>query len=556
MPNTRRSRSCCASWIWVAVAASFAWFRCEPGSPEGRDAAVPGALAEVAVPATPPTRAPGAVPISPRADAPRAMRVERRVVPLDAKDAPNVVLIVVDTMRTDFTSLFPDGYSATTPFLAELAQKGVVFKNAYSTSSWTVPAMYSLMTGLYPSQHGMTAGYFAREKVVDQAVLPQAAYTLAEQLHDLDYDTYGVCTNQHLAAKYGMGQGFDRYVGDTFLKLPFPALAVESLAPEILASPRRFLWLHYFDPHHPYIAQLPWFDEWNRSGFADFSAVSIDALSRFYRVRHGLAPGAPLPANLLVPLVRRAVALRWGHPKNFFASMPPGDVPPAAGTPEARYLDFMKAAYASEVRAADESIREVASRLRFDDDDLVIVVSDHGEELMEHGGIGHRWLASVSQELIHVPLLIKFPGNAGAGRVIDAPVSLVDIVPTIRAALGQPPLEELPGVDLAQMLGRGAPEERELFCELVEPGVKIHCAVAYPWKLVLSEAGGAARLYDLSRDPGEETDLAAARPEIVGRLTAALAVSSGKDGPLWPKPGSASLSADELTRLRGLGYLD
>jgi arylsulfatase A-like enzyme len=524
----------------VAFAVSLG---CDPPVP--REAAIEAKDTPAVVDAPAPLRTP---------PAPRAQRAKPDLLPVDG-DAPNVVLIVVDTMRTDVTSLFPDGYDAT-PFLAELAEKGVVFRNAYSTSSWTVPAMYSLMTGLYPSQHGMTAGYFAGEKVVDQAVLPQAAYTLAEQLRDLEYDTFGVCTNQHLAAKYGMGQGFDRYVGDTFLKLPFPDLAVESLAPEILASPRYFLWLHYFDPHHPYGANLPWFDEWNRSGFADFQAISLDALSRFYRGRHGLGPEDQLPVNVLVPLMRRAVAIRWGHPKNFFASMPPGDGPPAAGTTEARYLDFLKAAYASEVRKADESIRSVAGELRFDDDDLVIVVSDHGEELMEHGEIGHRWLGSVSQELIRVPLLIKFPGNRGAGRVIDAPVSLVDLVPTIRAALGQPPMEELPGTDLAALLERGAAADREIYCELAEGGARLHCAIAYPWKLVQNETSGTARLYDLSRDPGEDDDVSAEHPDVVERLKEALSASDAKGAAQWPTPGSASVSADELSRLRSLGYVD
>lgn len=534
----------------AAIAALAASLGCDPPPPG--EVAVEAEGASTATDAPPKGGGPPRASRAPRA--PREPQPKPDLAPLGT-DAPNVVLIVVDTMRTDVTSLVPDDYDAT-PFLAEFAKKGVVFRNAYSTSSWTVPAMYSLMTGLYPSQHGMTAGYFAGEKVLDQAVLPQAAYTLAEQLRDLEYDTFGICTNQHLAKKYGMGQGFDRYVGDTFLKMPFPDLAVESLAPEILASRRYFLWLHYFDPHHPYNAQLPWFDEWNRSGFADFQALSVDALSRFYRVRHGLGPEDPLPVNVLGPFVRRAVAVRWGHPKNFFASMPPGDGPPAGGTPEARYLDFLKAAYASEVRKVDESIRRVAGELRFDDDDLVIVVADHGEELMEHGGIGHRWLGSVSQELIHVPLLIKFPGNAGAGRAVDAPVSLVDLVPTIRAALGQPPIDGLPGEDLAAMLGRGGAPERELYCELAESGARLHCAIAYPWKLVQNETSGTARLYDVSRDPGEDDDVAAAHPDVVERLKEALSVSDVKGGAMWPAPGSASVSADELSRLRSLGYVD
>ena len=474
------------------------------------------------------------------------------------RDVPNVVLIVVDTMRADFTSLFPDEYDAT-PFLADLAKKSVLYRNAFSTAPWTVPAMYSMMTGLFPSQHGMDAADVTpRGEIASQSILSEKAYTLAEQMREMGYGTFGVCTNHHLAAKYGMAQGFEHFVGSAFTKLPFPEFAFEKMAPEILASGRYFLWMHYIDPHHPYGAIHPWVDQWNHSGISGYDQLALDIVSRYYRYEHGLPADARLSDDAIEPIYKRAAALArlMPLPERYFIGFQLKGAPPLEGTREAKYLEFLKAAYASEIRAADESIRDVMKRLRIDDDDLVIVTSDHGEEFMEHGRIGHRFLGSLSQELVHIPLLIKYPGNRGAGTAVEEAASLVDIIPTIRGVLGQRSLDELPGEDLSKRAGSvGARPQRTVFCELKEVNESKKCAVEYPWKLLVNERSGRVRLFDIASDPNETSDISAANPAIVERLEGALAEWARIDVPMWKDRHSAQLTEEEKQQLRALGYM-
>lgn len=473
----------------------------------------------------------------------------------EAGDKPNVILIVVDTMRADFTSLVPDRFDAT-PFLAELARRSVVYSHATAPAQWTVPSMYSLMTGLYPGQHGMEMASVTAGRIISQPVLPEDARTLAERMRDQGYDTFGVCTNQHLAPKFGMSQGFGRFVGDSFEKLPFPEYVVKELAPEMLRAKRYFLWLHYFDPHYPYGAIRPWIREWNDSGLAGYDELAIDFVKRVYRNRKGIAPGSPLPAEAIVPIYRRAMTMHSTSAPilKIFPDYFSRTRPPAEGSPEARYLRFLKAAYASELRASDESIRRVFDVLRLGRDDLVIVTSDHGEELMEHGRLGHRYMSFPSEELVHVPLLIKYPGDRGAGTVVDSAVSLVDIVPTIRGALGLEPLDDLPGEDLAAP-GAARPGKRAVFCELRDLNRERKCAVEPPWKLVRDVLTNRQVLFDLERDPQEDVDVSGENPAIVGRMGAALDEWMKTDVPRWQGGQQVPLTPEEVERLRAMGYL-
>ncbi|MCP5055999.1 MAG: sulfatase-like hydrolase/transferase [bacterium] len=121
---------------------------------------------------------------------------------LAALGTPDIVLIVVDTLRADWTT--PYGFEKdTTPELARWASRGVLFENALSQSSWTKMSMASLMTSLWPRSHALRAA---------QDGLGEAAVTLAELLQQAGYATYGVQTNGWLHQSFGFHQGFDRYM--------------------------------------------------------------------------------------------------------------------------------------------------------------------------------------------------------------------------------------------------------------------------------------------------------------------------------------------------------
>src|SRR5262245_39928490 len=171
----------------------------------------------------------------------------------------NVVLITIDTLRPDRRPLY--GYRRkTTPFLDELADRAAVFDRAYSTSSWTAPAMASLFTSLPPRAHGVVKGFVANEQVLGQDLLSDRFDTLAEILSRNGWQTFGVSTNAHLTTATGFGQGFTELRSlwwDGAARANDEALA---LAERLRTAERWFLWVHYFDPHFPYDHHQPWFD--------------------------------------------------------------------------------------------------------------------------------------------------------------------------------------------------------------------------------------------------------------------------------------------------------
>ena len=127
-----------------------------------------------------------------------------------AAGAPDIILITVDTLRADHVGA--TGYPRrTTPFIDSLAAAGTRFANAYSTSSWTAPAMVSIFTARYPSTHGVVHGLVAEGRVEHQEVIPSSLPTLTEGLKAAGYETFGISANRHLAHELGFGRGFDHY---------------------------------------------------------------------------------------------------------------------------------------------------------------------------------------------------------------------------------------------------------------------------------------------------------------------------------------------------------
>lgn len=458
----------------------------------------------------------------------------------------DVILVVVDTERADYTT--PYGCPLpTTPFLAQLAREGVTFTHMTSSAPWTLPAMYSLMTGLYPTQHGMTHGH---EGDTAQPVLPDEAVTLAELLQAKGFETFGVNTNAVLGKRFGFGQGFDEFVGDDFAFMPFPKLALTSLSADIRAADRYFLWLHFFDPHHPYYAQAPWFDEWNKSKFRTYTELITDAVLRLYRKRLGLGPNDPpdpadlqrmdrvirvLSSKLFLPFVFRA----------FFKLAPSLDED---------YRKFLSAAYMSDIRFTDQSMAESLALLPIDDDALVIVTADHGEELFERNGLGHH-TGSLHEELVHVPLVVRLPGKALAGTVIDAPVSTIDILPTILDLVGATPPAGLPGRSLARLLRGGKLEPRPQVSEVSDFTGDLRSITEYPWKLIYDLKKNKGALYNLERDPGETRDIAAEQPERAAELGRHLRQWLQIAKPRWPDAPPVELTPAERRRLQQMGYL-
>ncbi len=409
----------------------------------------------------------------------------------------NVVLITVDTLRADHCSVY--GYDReTTPFLAELARHATVFDHAYANSSWTAPSMASLFTSLPPRAHGVTTGFFRKGEVTDQDYLSDDFDTLTEVLARHGYETFGVSTNAHLTASTGFAQGFDALTELWWKAAPEANAEALRFRDRLEAADRYFLWVHYFDPHHPYEAREPWF-------------------STYQRMRKDPQP----------------------------------EVPNAAAIESVLPFGEEMSKYDSEIRYVDASIQQLLEALVPKSDALVIVTSDHGEAFFEHGNVTHG--QTLFDEEIRVPLIIRAPGQLAAQR-IDSRVSLLDVYPTILDLLGIEIPGGLAGASVAAAAA-GSDRGRAVVAELDRKRTE-QSFIWQNWKLYRGEKPRAfVRLYDLQHDPDERRDLAADHAPRIDEMSARLAEWQES----WPRAvaprKAAPVTEQQLERLRALGYL-
>lgn len=308
----------------------------------------------------------------------------------EGPDLPDLVVVTVDTLRPDHLGAW--GHTReTSPWLDARAAEGVLFERAYSTSAWTAPAMASLMTGLYPSEHGVRTALTAGQPT--RPGLPLAVPTLAETLKAKGYATWAVTSNLHLSSEMGFGRGFDSFRA---LGMVDDGNQVVQVVEEWAPSPApTLLWVHLLDPHGPYWPNSPWME-----GFL---------------VDEGLG------TDLVAPL----------YPK----TAPQHDANPAL-TPGSDGLKVLELLYDSEIRLVDALLERMHAALPSSDSPLWAVTSDHGEAFREHGRIGH-WL-SLYEEEVRVPMLL-FGGGLERQRV-QHPVNLLHLNDALVAlASGQEP---------------------------------------------------------------------------------------------------------------------
>ncbi len=439
--------------------------------------------------------------------------------PLEVREpATNVVVISVDTLRPDFLGAGGDP-SGTSPALDRLAARGAQFPGARSTSSWTLPAHMSLLTGQYPSSHGVTG---------DGASLPAGKRTLAQTLSERGYRTGGFVSGPYLHRAYGFDRGFDVYAhcmdygvalndegrvanviranqlshrGQTGPDLHRRATEWLATVPD---HEPYFLFVHYWDPHYDFEPSFPW-DRW----------IDPDWKGRFR------ADGF---------LTNRRIA------------------PDMSPERRKRLLDL----YRGEIRATDEwigALLDVIESRGETDRTLIVVTADHGEEFFEHGAKGHR--NNLYDESLRVPLVVTGVAALGKRGLFEDPVSLVDVVPTLERSLDVPPSEEIQGIDLAG-IANGEVERAGVAAELHR--VK-RAFVASRWKLLVDQESGREEIYALDSDPGEANDL-----RDSAKLPAADLVSGLEAAALdrWAPEGLPEAPIDAATeeRLRALGYTD
>ncbi|MBN2054101.1 sulfatase [bacterium] len=177
---------------------------------------------------------------------------------------PNVVLIVIDTLRADHLPFL--GYKVdTAPFLTSLAADSAVFTHAYAASSWTAPATASILTSLYPFQHGVTMGMLATKELqkinpdIKINRIPDEIETLPETLKAAGYTTYAITDNINICEAEGFHKGFDRFINHRYQGAETVAAELKEWLPEIRAQERSFIYLHFNDPHQPLHERAPWY---------------------------------------------------------------------------------------------------------------------------------------------------------------------------------------------------------------------------------------------------------------------------------------------------------
>jgi arylsulfatase A-like enzyme len=463
-----------------------------------------------------------------------------------AQGRPDLILITLDTVRSDHLSVY--GYERdTTPTLETLAGEATLYTRAIAASNLTLPTHASLFTGLHVHQHG---AHVDRELGAMQ--LSERFVTLAERLRQAGYLTAAVVGNPgYLASRLGFGQGFDIYDEEDPPGFR-PALRRWAVARSLLELLDRVLPLpddEAPDADEAYRRA----GEINRTVFALLEALEDRRQPLFLFINY---MDAHWPYDPPPPFDGR-----------YPGRLPPDQRPDRDAFRDAHFLRrplspaqrrHMVSQYDGEIAYLDRELGRLFARLRALDrwqGALLVVTADHGEALGEHGLLAHG--VSLHQHQVHVPLLVKLPGQQ-SGAVSDAPVGSVDILPTMLGVAGLEPGVRLPGVDLRTAV----PEDRVVVSEMF-PGVVLSRAsrrFRYPQtalldgdlKLIAPEVG-AHLLFDLSTDPGERRNLYASDPRAAAldrRLEDFL-------GSRRPEPGEAA-SLDDETRatLRALGYGD
>jgi len=434
-----------------------------------------------------------------------------------AAGRPSIMIVSLDTLRADRLGALGSARPLT-PLLDGIATEGMVFEQAMSAAPWTLPSHASLFASLLPFDQIRRWDY-NREPPLRQTLL-------AERLREAGYRTAGFTGGGYVSAQCGFGQGFEIYEDHDEVAEGGPGkIAAAALA--WVRAVRRvpfFLFVHTYEPHYPYV-------------HADFAN--------------------PADAGRLPPVVtyKEIDAIHSGAL--------------ILSEAERRYVTDL---YDGDVAHTDRVIGGLLQTLKREgilDRTLVVVLSDHGEELWDREpdhspDHGH----SLYQELMHVPLLVRWPDRVPAGSRIRTPVSLIDLAPTILALTGLPADPAHQGRSLARTMQTGEePPPQPILAEAIEYGpdrfliregnIKV-VLTPYPDRFNLVPIPARPlEVFDLATDPLERHDLSTHLTKPVAEMVDVLWRRAKRvlSGPVPADEGRPPLPEDLLQQLRSLGYL-
>jgi arylsulfatase A-like enzyme len=424
---------------------------------------------------------------------------------------PNVLLITMDTTRSDHLSVY--GYDRpTSPHLELFAKEGVRFDLAYAPSATTGPSHASIFTSMYPIAHRV---------VKNGLILGEELQTLAELLAMHGFQNAAIVSSFVLDAQFGYAQGFQRYDAD-------------------------------FDPATSTMTT----DKWEQFDVREGFDRRADETTR--RAVHWLREerDASSPFFLFV---------------HYFDPHTPYRPPEPYATTFARDTDDEMAlaidAYDAEIAFTDHEIGRLLAaleELHLTADTLVIVTSDHGEGLGQHGHKEHG--VYIYEEAVRAVLLMRRPGQLPSGLILSEPVELLDLAPTILDLLDLPAEQTHQGRSLAESLRKQAKLDSQrpifLYRRHYNPHIENGKIVAGEefgirhgsWKLILGEEEGIHELYDLTSDPMELANQRNQQTEIADRLTGLL--ESWKERVRRDSEGGFNIPDSDRRRLKALGYVE
>ena len=439
----------------------------------------------------------------------------------------SILLVTVDTLRADHLGCYGRA-GARTPAVDRLAREGTRFETALTPIPRTTPAVASLLTGLWPASH-QVRGLWSK--------LPENVPTLAQWMRRRGARTAAFASNIFLRPGSGFEKDFEvysnpknRWDGDSAREVTDEALDwIVGLG----ARERFCLWVHYLDPHWTYDPSPPFDTLYDSSWSGPWPYARLTAGAR--------EQGRVIFQNPMTPReVEHTVALYDGEIASIDAEL-------------GRLLDGLQR----------------AGRL---DSTLIVLTSDHGESLGEHGyAFAHG--EYLYEGTLRVPLIFRYPGRVPAGRTITRMARLVDVVPTALALLGEPLPSGLDGRSLAgDIEGSADPAERECWIEsdyeLIHPENPRHYVPGFAgkWRGIRGEryklifiprdkAGerGDVELYDVAGDPAELHDLSRERPEIARAMLDRLRAWWTRAG--IPPGASSGETPPDIQSLHSLGYL-
>jgi uncharacterized protein (TIRG00374 family) len=452
---------------------------------------------------------------------------ETAAIPAHLADKPNVILIMVDTLRVDHLSCYGSA-DVRTPNLCSLAADGGSRFEAFSHASWTKPATASLLTSLLPSSHNAMS---------KPAVLSPEVDLVSEVLKDHGYQTGGIVSNINLAESFGFDQGYDEY---HYMAPAYIAGADESSSKLILYQLAREIVFR--------LKNGITFDGFYQDS-ARVNEVAMDWIDRhkgerFFLFLHYMDPHDPY----------------FVHPYNG-----EGIARVSNQNPDAELAAEMQRLYQGEIEYLDGNVGKLFAKLRqagVYDDSVIMLVSDHGEEFQEHGGWWHG--LTLYEEQIGVPLLVKWPkGKRAAPPVPDRLARLIDVAPTLIAQAGGDVPKTMQGVSLALESSVLSPKDREVFSEEDHEGNVLWSLRTRDWKLIRANADNPRglpeeSLYRVRVDPQEKQNLAgsdhlAKELELAEHADLQRAFAEGE---AVAGGGEADMTLEECRQLKNLGYVE